>query len=405
MAKKRAREVAEKELLDILAATDLALSEFQRIDDASSGLQAHSAAKNANYFIQLKAEEHSISVEDVGRGARRLNGGELTEYWIVGSGATNGAHTSASDNRHIRIFTIEELSKFLVGHVAQVKTRQSAHASREEELRQRVLAVAEKAGWHVENEVYSSGSLNKDLMIINYGEKLVAIEVKNSLTSNAFGAFLRRATATLNPRFKSEGDYRPDEYWGISYEVAASMMPNGDQIRVFSIEEFEWFASSSLPAAEAAEASPRRAASRMVANAEVIQVLGIGLLSLIEERIAALNAERPNSDGAREELRIRIAEYEKLKSEVEIVARAATDLKAGKIKEPDAAKISQAFSEGLEKWWKKKHAMVLDVGVFTMALSICSLAGSGGWLTATALAGLVGGKKLTDALKGTKKGK
>jgi hypothetical protein len=280
--------------------------------------------------------------------------------------------------------------------------KQSTHALREKELRERVLAACARAEWHVEaQDVYSLGSIKQDLMIINYGEKLVAIEIKSSLTGNAFGEFVRRATKTLNPTFRSEEDYHPDEYWGISYEVAPNMMPSGVQIRIFTLAEFEKFALASEPKAEA-DGRPPNAASKLAANEMEIQLSAAGLINLIEERLQALRSERPNSDHAREHQATRIADYEKLKSQVQELAEAAAAAKAGKIQDAVAANLSRAFSEGLEKWWTKKHEMVLDVSVFTIALSICSLVGAGGWLETTALAGLVGGKKLTDALKGTK---
>jgi len=248
------------------------------------------------------------------------------------------------------------------------------------------------------------GSIRRDVTIINFGEKLVSIEIKNSLTSAAFGEFLRRATSTLNPRWIDENDYNPDEYWGVSYDVASSMMPSNAQIRIFTVEEFEQFAAPNPEGVVEAETGRAHAsvASTMAGNHDQIQVVAVGFVALIEERLRALRSERPNSDDARAQLDARIADYEKLKSEVAVLALAAAALKTGNIKAADAANLSQAFGAGLEKWFKKKHSMVFDVAVYTFALAICSLAGSGGWITATALAGLVGGKKLTDVMKRAK---
>jgi hypothetical protein len=286
-----------------------------------------------------------------------------------------------------------------------VMAKQSAHALRERELRERVLAAIRRADWPVEVEHgYSLGSIRRDVTIINFREKLVSIEIKNSLTSAAFGEFLRRATSTLNPRWIDENDYHPDEYWGVSYEVASSMMPSNAQIRVFTIEEFEQFAAANPEGVVEAETGRAHAsvASTMAGNHDQIQVVAVGFVALIEERLRALRSERPNADDARAHLEARIADYEKLKSEVAVLALAAAALKTGNIQAADAANLSQAFGAGLEKWFKKKHSMVFDVAVYTFALAICSLAGSGGWITATALAGLVGGKKLTDVMKRAK---
>jgi hypothetical protein len=141
----------------------------------------------------------------------------------------------------------------------------------------------------------------------------------------------------------------------------------------------------------------------VVANEQQISVTAAALHVLISERIASLQAERPNSDEAQARRDEMIEDYEKLKRNVDALAAAAAAFKKGEKTEVEAVKTTKTFAEGVQNWWAKGHMKIIDksmdMGLFGCAVGICSMAGAGGKMSAIVSAALVGGKPLAGALK------
>jgi hypothetical protein len=74
------------------------------------------------------------------------------------------------------------------------------------------------------------------------------------------------------------------------------------------------------------------------------------------------------------------------------------------VKEAKLVQSVTTFADGLKSWWNKSHAIIstraFDLGLFASSVGICSMAGAGGKLSVVVSAAFVGGKPVTDALKG-----
>jgi len=100
--------------------------------------------------------------------------------------------------------------------------------------------------------------------------------------------------------------------------------------------------------------------------------------------------------------------YERLKRDILALVDASSGLSAGKVKESEAVEASITLPEGVHKWWDKGHEKIcekaFDLGIFGSAVGICVMAGAGGALAVSVAAALTTGKKLTNVLKGGKRG-
>jgi len=117
-----------------------------------------------------------------------------------------------------------------------------------------------------------------------------------------------------------------------------------------------------------------------------------------------LRDQRPNSPEAIVEQEAQISDYERMRAELERIRSMVDAFTTGNEKEAKLTKSVKIFSEGVQNWWNKKHVDILtrtfDMGLFTTAVGICSIAGAGGKMSVLVSAALVGGKPVAQALKG-----
>jgi hypothetical protein len=137
----------------------------------------------------------------------------------------------------------------------------------------------------------------------------------------------------------------------------------------------------------------------IVLNRDAIVLSADSLLLLLDEKIASLRSERLNSEEAARE----IERFEDMRRALEGFRGAALTFTAGKSGERPAVESAETFAGGVSAWWTKDHQKICN-SAFTMSLfltgvSICSLAGAGGSLSAVIVGTLVGGKPIADAIK------
>jgi hypothetical protein len=140
------------------------------------------------------------------------------------------------------------------------------------------------------------------------------------------------------------------------------------------------------------------------ANEKEIRLTIAGLILQIDSKIETLKDHRPNSPEAIAEQNASISEYERMRAELERVQVMVDAFKKGEEKEAKVVKSVKTFAEGVQGWWTRKHDEILtktfDMGLFTTAVGICSMAGAGGKFGVAVSAVLVGGKPVAQALKG-----
>jgi len=174
------------------------------------------------------------------------------------------------------------------------------------------------------------------------------------------------------------------------------------RVRLLTLEQLKEALASPRPKKRA---KPRTAIGKAIRVNEVALATTIAALAVsIDERLEALAKERPNSHEATSNRDATIAQYKRLRSELVALKKATAKFNAGDANEAEVVRTSKSFSDGVRKWWNSSHEKILDkaydMGLFALAVGVCSLAGSGGQMAVAVSAALVGGKPVADALKG-----
>jgi len=246
--------------------------------------------------------------------------------------------------------------------------------------------------------------------LIEFGRpRRYAVEVVADLTSKQAQGYVSRFMKQLSNPGKNDAF---DEYWLITNRlIDRSIRSNREQyhprIRILDIDELEkLLAPYRRPrrAAPKAGKSKTKIGKAVEANEKEILLAVAGLVLQIDAKIEALRSERPNSDEAIAERAAHIVEYERMRDELEQIQTMVAAFKKGTENEARVVKSVKTFAGGVRSWWNKGHDTILtktfDMGLFTTAVGICSMAGAGGKMSVAVSAVLVGGKPVAQALKG-----
>lgn len=136
-----------------------------------------------------------------------------------------------------------------------------------------------------------------------------------------------------------------------------------------------------------------------------LQLLALSLSQMALDEIEKLDAERPNDPD-------RSASYEKQRELLQLfaigfarIARALSVLEdnlAQPIPLKKAAAVVQSVGNGINKWWKKNEGEAIDwafrLPVLTAGVAALGWAGANMLVGTTAVAALVGGKKVLNAI-------
>jgi hypothetical protein len=204
-----------------------------------------------------------------------------------------------------------------------------------------------------------------------------------------------------------------DEVWLIGNAFTPDAIEGarrwGPGIRLLTFDEFEGLMSSerSRKNGDQSASATRQARTiigrSVVANREPILLACAALLKLIEEKLASLYTQLPNSDEGISERDQSIADYERLRSDLVALVESIKEFEKGAAAERSVVKTTKSFAEGVKNWWTKSHDKICektyDMGLFGSAVAICSMAGAGGKLAVIASAALIGGKSVTNVLK------
>ncbi len=198
------------------------------------------------------------------------------------------------------------------------------------------------------------------------------------------------------------------ECWIVSEQPIGeqiSFPPIEPQIRLMTVREVERLI---VQARSESKKHPRREkntiGAAVLVNEREIQMTCGALLALVDDHIQALDNQHPNSKEAIAARDIEVEIYEDLRRHIRIISNFVQQFKKGQI---DGVRISETIKEqerGLQDWWNKNHERICDlafgVGLFTLSITLCSLAGVKGTAMAVIAGVLAGGKPLADALKG-----
>jgi hypothetical protein len=147
----------------------------------------------------------------------------------------------------------------------------------------------------------------------------------------------------------------------------------------------------------------RTRVGRSVRGNDVTIILSIAsLVPLIDERLASLRKELPNHPATKASRDEAIANYERVKRDLEALQKVAFTIKSRDLEEQAVEKATNTFRQGVRDWWAKRHddicSKASDATLFVSCVGLCSLAGCGGTVAVAVSGALVGGKPVIEAL-------
>jgi hypothetical protein len=194
----------------------------------------------------------------------------------------------------------------------------------------------------------------------------------------------------------------PPQFWLVGRELRPMRHLEKEEIelegfRVFTLESLRRELRK-LPKVR----GPSRIARTVAANKAPLMIACDSLGLLLDEKLAALRDQRPNSAAGISKRDDEIADLVRLRGDLRKLKNAVSQGK----KAVDASVIS--FRDGVQLWWNKHHEKIcsrgFDIAMFLSAITVCSLAGVGGNVAVLISGALVGGKSVVDAIKAVGKG-
>lgn len=206
-----------------------------------------------------------------------------------------------------------------------------------------------------------------------------------------------------------------DEFWVVTDKFAAGSakgrLVGNRHFRALDVRELKGILAQ-LTSPANSKSRPKKKARTKIGkaieeNETEIDLAIAGLILQIEDKLAVLRTERPNSDDAITRRDERISDYERMRAELETIRQMMSRFKTGEVKEANVVQSVNTFADGIKSWWNESHATIctraFDLGLFASSVGICSMAGAGGKIAVVVSAALVGGKSVTGALKGLSK--
>jgi hypothetical protein len=169
----------------------------------------------------------------------------------------------------------------------------------------------------------------------------------------------------------------------------------------------QWLERYKAPPRPKQQSRSSRIALAVKANRNQIVVASEALALQIDDKLTKLKHENPNSPEAIAARDSAVSDYEALRAQVTILQEAVAKLTASAKSKEQAAKAAMSFGDGVQGWWKKQHANILEksaeMGVVLSAVGVCSLLGVSPNMAMAAAVALVGGKSVVKGLRGVAK--
>ncbi|WP_453965953.1 hypothetical protein [Bradyrhizobium elkanii] len=206
-------------------------------------------------------------------------------------------------------------------------------------------------------------------------------------------------------------DLPADEFWLVgeldrTSDVIDYRERYSPKLKIMNVAEFE-MALSRFPRPALKQGPPparTRVVKALIANADELQTATATSLALVEDRIAVLSQERPNSDQSIAQRDNELKALTQMKGQLETIRNLPGELKKGQVSEKDANKSIKSFSDGVREYWNANSEVIcgkaVNIALFTSTVLVCKLAGASGDLTIAVSAAVAGGKTVMDGLKG-----
>ena len=197
-----------------------------------------------------------------------------------------------------------------------------------------------------------------------------------------------------------------DEFWIVGYKVADPMRRNPENdrhFRVLELEELRKLLATPKPKRPRTGKATTKIGQAIVANDNQI-VLAIEALNLqIEDKIAVLKADLPNSEEAKAKKEASISEFEAMSTELERIKVAVQQFKKNEVKEKEVVQTVTTFKETLGKWWHKSHDAILsstsNSALFIGATGLLHAVSADSGAALAIVGSLIGGETVVKALK------
>lgn len=182
----------------------------------------------------------------------------------------------------------------------------------------------------------------------------------------------------------------------------ARLISSYTNVSLLSLKALESRILTSIP-----PSAKRKALAQVVSkarsNGKHVLLLAASLGLLIEEKLASLREELPNTQKGSKVRDKQIAEFEVLQKRVEELEEAVAEFTKGRVKESTLASATYSFSDGIQDWWKHSHDNIITTSfgmtIFVLGTAICTQLGVPAKEAAFLSAALAGGASLPAALK------
>lgn len=257
-----------------------------------------------------------------------------------------------------------------------------------------VQAIADDHLWYTGNFLFRASLMLK------------AMEQSDPGMVDAARSAVRGMTANLDFLELPRGSVKTTFDMPIEFEIAKRAPMAAVQLPSEPLQADKASSNLALTKSEPklAKGTPTTAVGKAILqNQTQIVLLAEAALRLIDERLASLATERPNSEDAKKDRDQAIAVYRNTRKQLEALHGAVLAFSAGATEEKALVDTTHTFTKGVDDWWTKLHVRIceraFDIGLFLSSVTICSLAGSGGTVAVAVSGALVGGKNVVDALK------
>lgn len=272
-------------------------------------------------------------------------------------------------------------------------------------LEREVTALLRKAGWKVA-ETRNSRKYGGDLIAsrLELGrERRYAIECVQEIDNRTLRDQVSRFRNWIRQSKQPFAEF--DEFWLVGYSAPKLKGGYPEDDRHFRALELGELRALLMPSSRMSRNKARTKIGKSIeANHREITLAVASLVLQLEDIIKSLDGERPNSTESITTRDEKIQQYRSMREELERIRAALPAFLKGEEKEAHVVKLFKTFGESVGAWWDKKYDVILsrtfELGLFTAAVGVCSLAGAGGNMAAVVSAVLVGGKPVAQGLKG-----
>jgi hypothetical protein len=331
---------------------------------------------------------------------------DFHEIWLIARDVSPSAREAFDALKYARVFTIDEFRQEMLSPQTRARAaspvrkarRANPSSSERQDVMEAVTRQLEDMGLHVsdrtlqDTDIVAERTSPEKTELIGIDVAFGGDDTSDFLVINAVDAFRPNGLLT--------------EAWIIAPDFSVEAYGRAARSSFLRLYTFQDFGIATNGTRRAGQRGPpkTKAGKAITLNYASLAANILALQTLIDDRLALLAAQRPNSDEAIGDRSKSIKELGALRRSLDDMRVAMHRFRADTRQEADVVKATATFTNAVQAWWTAGHERILSsgyaMGLFVSAVSICSLAGTRGAAVTIVAGALAGGKPLMDSLKG-----